>query len=158
MQAWLAHLGAPLYGSTSVQADEVPGPERVLAEALPLARQDATVARALPVALHRTRVRLDFPLLRRLAKERGQGRALGFFLELTSELSGDKDFAREARPLAAGLRRRKRSSQFFPVRSPSERRLAELKTPPAARRWGFRMNMSADSFASMFRKSAAVRP
>jgi hypothetical protein len=47
-----AHLGAPLYGSTSVKAEDVPGPERVLAEALPLARQNA--------------------------KERGQGRALGF--------------------------------------------------------------------------------
>jgi hypothetical protein len=158
VQAWLAHLGAPLYGSTSVKAEDVPGPERVLAEALPLARQDATVARALPLALHRTRARLDFPLLRRLAQERGQGRALGFFLELTSELSGDKDLARQARPLAAEVRRRKRASQFFPVRSPTERRLGELKTPPVARRWGFRMNMSADSFSSMFRKSTALKP
>jgi transcriptional regulator with XRE-family HTH domain len=155
VQAWLAHLGAPLYGSASVPANEVPRPERVLAEALPLARQDATIARALPVALHRTRASLDFPLLRRLAKERGQERALGFFLELTSELSGDKDLAGQARPLA-GLRRRKRASQFFPVRSAAERRLGELKTPPTALRWGFRMNMSVDSFASMFRKSTAV--
>jgi RHS repeat-associated protein len=62
---------------------DVPRPERVLAEALPLARREAAVARALPVALYRTRKRLDFDLLRRMARERGQGRTLGFFLDLS---------------------------------------------------------------------------
>ena len=156
VQAWLAHLGAPLYGSTAVKASEVPPPERVLAEALPLARREAALARALPLALYRTRKRLDFSLLRRLARDRGQGRALGFFLDLTAELSGDRSLAREARPLAREVRRRERASQFFRLRSATERRLAELKTPAVARRWGFRMNMSADSFASMFRKAARV--
>jgi len=156
VQAWLAHLGAPLYGSTTVDLADVPRPERVLAEALPLARREAAVARALPVALYRTRKRLDFDLLRRMARERGQGRTLGFFLDLSAELSGDRALALAARPLAAEAHRRKRASQFFKLRSATERRLAELKTPPAARRWGFRMNMSADSFASMFRKAARV--
>jgi len=156
VQAWLAHLGAPLYGSTAVDRGDVPRPERVLAEALPLARREAAVARALPVAIYRTRKRLDFDSLRRMARERGHGRTLGFFLDLTAELSGDRALAREARPLAAGARRRKRATQFFRLRSATERRLAELKTPPAARRWGFRMNMSADSFASMFRKAPRV--
>jgi transcriptional regulator with XRE-family HTH domain len=156
VQAWLAHLGAPLYGSTAVDASEVPRPERVLAEALPLARKESNVARALPIAFHRVRDHLDFRLLRRLAAERGQARTLGFFLELTSELSGDVALARAARPLAAHARRRKRATQFFKVRSPAERRLAELKTPPSARRWGFRMNMSQDSFASMFHKAASA--
>jgi hypothetical protein len=156
VQAWLAHVGAPLYGSTAVNASDVPPPEWVLAEGLALARDDATLARALPVALYRTRKRLDFSLLRRLARERGQGRTLGFFLDLTAELSGDRSLAREARPLLREARRRVRASQFFKPRSATERRLAELKTPPVARRWGFRMNMSADSFASMFRKAARV--
>jgi hypothetical protein len=158
VQAWLAHLGAPLYGSTAVEVSDVPPPERVFAEALPLARREAALARALPLALYRTRKRLDFGLLRRLARERGQGRTLGFFLDLTAELSGDRSLAREARPLARKERRRKRASQFFKLRSATERRLAELKTPAVARRWGFRMNMSADSFASMFRKAARVSP
>jgi hypothetical protein len=156
VKAWLAHIGAPLYGSTAVMAADVPRPERVLAEALPLARREAAVARALPVALYRTRKRLDFDLLRRMARERGQGRTLGFFLDLSAELSGDWALAREARPLAAEARFRKRASQFFKVLSATERRLAELKTPPTARRWGFRMNMSADSFASMFSKAVRV--
>jgi hypothetical protein len=156
VQAWLAHLGAPLYGSTAVKPSDVPPPERVFAEALPLARREASVARAMPLALYRSRRHLDFSLLRRLARERGQGRTLGFFLELTGELSGDRSLAREARPLAREARRRSRAVQFFKLRSPTERRLAELKTPTVARRWGFRMNMSADSFASMFRKAMRV--
>jgi len=156
VQAWLAHLGAPLYGSTAAKASDVPPPERVLAEALPLARRDAGLARALPLAVYRSRKRLDFSLLRRLARERGQGRTLGFFLDLTAELSGDRSLAREAQPLLREAQRRERASQFFKLRSATERRLAELKTPVVARRWGFRMNMSADSFASMFRKAARV--
>jgi hypothetical protein len=156
VRAWLAHLGAPLYGSTAVKASDVPLPERVLAEALPLSHREASLARALPVALYRSRKRLDFSLLRRLAGERGEGRALGFFLELTGDLSGDRSFTREARPLAREARRRERASQFFKLRSATERRLAELKTPAVARRWGFRMNMSTDSFASMFRKAVRV--
>jgi len=136
VQAWLAHLGAPLYGSTAVEPADVPRPERVLAEALPLARREAAVARALPVALYRTRKRLDFDLLRRMARERGQGRALGFFLDLSAELSGDRALAREARPLAAEARRRKRASQFFKLRSATERRLAELNPRPGAPRPG----------------------
>jgi hypothetical protein len=71
------------------------------------------------------RERLDFRLLRRLAAERGQERALGFFLDLTSELSGDEALAREARSLAAHVRRHKRASQFFKVHSATERRLAK---------------------------------
>jgi hypothetical protein len=156
VQAWLAHLGAPLYGSTAVKASEVPPPERVFAEALPLARREAALARALPSALYRARNQLDFSLLRRLAKERGQARTLGFFLDLTAELSGDRSLAREARSLVREARRRERATQFFKLRSATERRLAELKTPAVARRWGFRMNLSADSFASMFRKAAPV--
>ena len=35
-----------------------------------------------------------------------------------------------------------------------ERKLAELRTPEVARKWGFRMNMGMDSFESMFAKGA----
>jgi len=75
---------------------------------------------------------------------------------VTHSWVGERSLAREARPLVREAPRRERASQFFKLRSATERRLAELKTPPAARRWGFRMNMSADSFASMFRKAARV--
>jgi transcriptional regulator with XRE-family HTH domain len=152
VRVWLAHYGAPLYGATAAKAEEEPRAEYVLAEALKLARQDATVARVLPVALYRSRDRLDLAELRRLAGERGEGRALGFFLVLTAELAGDPSLARAARPLRP-RRPRQRATQFFPVRSRLERRLAEEKTPPVARRWDFRMNMGLDTFEGMFRKA-----
>jgi len=155
VRVWLAHYGGSLYGTTAVKADEVPRPEYVLAEAVKLARQDAAVARALPVALYRTRAHLDMAELRRLATERGEGRALGFFLELTAELAGDQALARAARPLRP-RRPRQRATQFFPVRSRLERRLAEAKTPPVARRWDFRMNMGLDTFEGMFRKATGT--
>jgi DNA-binding phage protein len=151
VRVWLAQLGAPLYGATAA-AGPAPRPEYVLAEALQLSRVDAAVARALPVALWRAREALDMSDLRRLATERGQGRALGFFLDLTAELSGDRSLARAARPLRPH-RQSDRAAQFFKVRSRLERRLAEEKTPPVARRWNFRMNMSFDTFATMFHKA-----
>lgn len=152
VRVWLAHMGAPLHGSSAPREVAPPRPEYVLAEALSLARQDASVARALPPAIARIRPRLDLSELRRLAVDRGQGRTLGFFLDLTAELSGDAGLARAARGLRAH-RPPKRASQFFKVRSRLERKLAEAKTPDVARRWNFRMNMSLDSFASMFRKA-----
>jgi len=56
-------ISTPLYGSTAIKESDVPPPERVVAEALPLARREPSVARALPVALYRSRKRLDFSLL-----------------------------------------------------------------------------------------------
>jgi len=153
VRVWLARLGAPLYGALAAPDGPMPRPEYVLAEALELSREDATVARVLPLALWRTRPGLDMAELRRLATERGHGRTLGFFLELTAELSGDRSLARAARPLRP-RRQPRRAAQFFPVRSRLERRLAEKKTPEVARRWNFRMNMSLESFATIFRKAA----
>jgi transcriptional regulator with XRE-family HTH domain len=155
VRVWLARYGAPLHGARQTEGGEpLPRPEYVLAEALKLSREDAAVARTLPVALWRARGRLNFPDLRRLAVERHQARTLGFFLELTAELANEPTLARAARPLRRTPQSR-RASQFFRVRSRLERQLAELKTPALARRWGFRMNMGQDSFESMFRKETA---
>jgi len=150
LRTWLAHYGAPLYGASV--ANHVPEPEVVLAMALSLARQDPSVARALPVVFHVNRNLLNFVRLRALANERGQGRVLGFFLELTSRLSGEPSLARAARPLRPA-KPRHNAIQFFAVRSKLERRIAEMRTPEVARRWDFRMNMDQDSFASMFQKA-----
>jgi DNA-binding phage protein len=152
VRMWLAQMGAPLHGASAPREAAPPRPEYVLAEALSLARQDAAVARALPPAIARCRPHMDLVELRRLAVERRQERTLGFFLDLTAELSGDHGLARAARRLRPRSAL-KRASQFFPVRSRLERKLAEAKTPDVARRWNFRMNMSLDSFASMFRKA-----
>jgi hypothetical protein len=150
LRTWLAYYGAPLYGASV--AKEVPPAEMVLTFALPLARQDPSVARALPVVFYMNRKTLNFARLRDLANERGQGRVLGFFLELTSRLSGDPSLARAARPLRP-VEPRHNAIQFFAVRSKLERRIAEMRTPEVAKRWDFRMNMDLDTFASLFEKS-----
>lgn len=152
VRVWLARYGAPLYGSSAGNDETMPRPAYVLAEALKLSHSDASVARTLPLALWKTRAHLDLSELTRLAVERGQGDTLGFFLDLTSELSGDRALKRASNALR--VRPRVRARQFFKVNSRHERRLADLKTPDVARRWNFRMNMSLDSFRSMFAKAA----
>jgi hypothetical protein len=103
VRVWLAHYGAPLYGATAAKAEEVPRAEYVLAEALKLARQDATVARALSVALYRNRERLDLaepatpPSLARRARSAHAGRG-----------RGRRSSSRYARALSAAWPRRRR--------------------------------------------------
>jgi transcriptional regulator with XRE-family HTH domain len=155
LYARLASLGAPLYGATTVDTRDGARPEVILTEGLVLSRRDATLARALPVALWKSRKRINHDFLRKEARRWSQARALGFFLDLTAVLSGDPTLAREAAKLRGHAPLRTR--QFFEPTTPRERQLAELKTPDVARRWGFRMNMDLDSFASTFRKVGRKR-
>jgi transcriptional regulator with XRE-family HTH domain len=149
VQGWLAHYGAALYGAKVAPAD-VPPPETALAEAMSLARQSATIARALPSAFWKARRLLDFHRLLEEARRRGRARELGFFLDLTAKLSGDPAFEAAAGKLR--VRPLHRPVQFFRPTTARERQLAELRTPEVARKWGFRMNMDMDSFVSMFAK------
>jgi transcriptional regulator with XRE-family HTH domain len=150
VHAWLSFYGAPLYGATGVDPKSVPSLESALAEALKLSREDATLARAIPVALQKNRGRLALELLRDEAGRWNERRTLGFFLDLTAELGHDEAFKEEAARLRAEVPLR--TTQFFRPTTKRERDLSELKTPEVARRWGFRMNMGMDSFASMFEK------
>lgn len=84
------------------------------------------------------------------AECRGQTRVLGFFLDLTAKLSGETTFESEATKLH--VRVPTKPTQFFQPTTWRERKLAEMRTPEVARKWGFRMNMDMDSFESMFRK------
>jgi len=153
LMGWLAHYGAPLYGPQN--PGNPPPPEVVLADALVLARGSGSVARALPMAFLGARKKLDFDRLAKEAESRGQVRTLGFFLDLSAELSGHQTFATAASKLhvhpAATMTR---PIQFFKPTTALERKLAEGRTPKVARKWGFRMNMDMDSFTSMFRKVA----
>ena len=146
----LARFGAP------VAVDASPGValplEETLAAALNLARRDATVARSLPVLFAKNKDHLDLPRLEFLARKQGSLRVLGFFLDLTAALLGNRRLHREARRLRD--RRRKRAEDFFTERKPNEfeERLAERNTPKVARAWHFRLNMGMDSFESLFKK------
>jgi hypothetical protein len=154
-RAWLAHYGAPLFGKSLVADRVAPALERVVVDALALCRRDASLTRALPVLLWLRRADLDMTKLRRLAAARRRDRTLGFFLDLTARLSGD----RRLRNAAAVLRRaRPRALAKFFTRPESAlaRAVAEERTPPVARAWGYRMNMPMDSFETLFEKFRAM--
>ena len=151
LRASLHGLGAPLSGP---RADVLPQDrEATLVAGVKLARRDPVVARALPLCLWRQRETLDPDALALAARQQGEKHALGFFLELTSELSGDPRFARWAASLLD--RRVHTKSPFFHL--PATRASAELARRnefPIAHRWGFSMTTNLDSFRALFDKFA----
>ena len=154
VRGWLALAGAPLLVSQPV-SDRGPRLEKVLAKALTLSHDDATVARALPLVFWAQRDRLDYDRLVREATRMNERHTLGFFLELTGLLAGDGRFV----TLAGRLRDRRRSRvRLFFARPHGRLALAAArrKTPRLARRWGYLMNMGLDSFASAFAKHTQV--
>ena len=148
----LRALGAPLLDEPS--ATEGRDVEEILVRGAALAHRDPVVARTLPVCLFMTRDRLDPDRLRKLARRFGEGQAVGFFLDLTGELSRDERLSEWSKSLRD--HRFKAVRDFFWERSRSglQRRLAEERTPEVARRWGFRMNMDLESFRSLFERFA----
>jgi hypothetical protein len=155
VRAWLSHYGAPLVADVSDRASRTrPAVEESLVHGLRLSHSDASVARATPVLLWRNRDRLHVADLIHRARQAGQGRTLGFFADLTAEMTGDEQLSH----LASELRdRRVRRDTFFfkgAEDTLTGKELAELNTPAVARRWHYLMNMPMDSFETMFRKAA----
>lgn len=149
----LKTLGAPLNGRAMRRANV--DVEETLAAGVRLARRDATVARVIPLCIWHERSNVDWKRLLASVHGAEEKHALGFFLELTTELSGDERF----KSCAALLRdKRVRTVQdfFMGRKTASARELAEAKTPKVARGWGFRMNMEYDSFLSTFDKFAEL--
>lgn len=142
----LVGLGAPLRG---VVKAAVPVEERmsVLARGAVLARRDPVLARTLPLCFWRLRDTLDVRALAEAAPRAEDRHALGFFLELTGDLGGDRRLG----GLAEALRDRRMTSQrdFFLV---SPRRGGLVRDFPTAAKWGFRMNTDFEAFQTLFEK------
>lgn len=145
LRSELATLGAPLDEKPAVLNRPA---EEILLDGCRMARQDASVARALPVALARRQYDLD--RLIGHARTTSEKHTLGFFLELTGRLADDHKLAQAAESLRD--RRRTRPQHFFPLKSEFDRKLAEQRTPDIARRWGWLMNMRLDSFESLYHR------
>jgi hypothetical protein len=108
--------------------------------------------------LWKNRDRLRLAELVRRARRIGEGVALGFFLDLTSELAGIHPFGAATVDLRGD---RPRSDAFFfegAENSLVGKELAALNTPHVARRWRFLMNMPLDSFETLFRKTFGASP
>jgi hypothetical protein len=142
----LRALGAPLRGVSPLAVDPSEVPE-VLLGGVRLARRDPVVARTLPLCFWSVRNDLDPKQLSALAMGADDKHALGFFLELTSQLGGD----RRLLGMAEWLRDRRMTStrSFFQTdaaaRGPS-------RSFPLAEKWGFSMNADLDTFRSLFDK------
>jgi hypothetical protein len=145
-----AALGAPvMVRHTPKPAADV---EKSLVEAAALAHKDPGLARALPVAFYQQREQLDPKLLLLAARERSEKGAVGLFLDLTSELSGDRRFSDWARALRD--RRVHCLRPFFHTRSAAiQANTQPDRSPRLAHRWGFRLDMDLDDFRSLFEKS-----
>lgn len=144
------------YGAHLLQSEQPlrkpPPLEEVLAAGLSCAHSDASLAGHLPIVLHKNS-KVDLDELCRLARLGGESQTLGFFLDLTDELTGQQRLSAKAETLRDGRVRRMRN--FFSPDGrfrPFEQELAEINSPEVARRWHFLMNMSLESFRSYFRK------
>lgn len=154
VRANLAKFGAPLFGPTQSKIDL--SLEETLVYGLRLARNDSTVARALPVVIAKNKKKYDLARLEYLARKNKMLPVLGFYLELTALLSKDKMLKIFARQLMD--HRRRKTELFFSSHKMNkfEQSLTEKNTPAVARRWHFAMNIGMDSFESLFQKSCSV--
>ncbi len=143
----LAAYGAPLLG-------EEPKPSFSLAETLlrglKAARDDATVLRVLPVVVAKHARDLDWTDLTERARRMNLRAELGMLLDLTAKVADLPNLRAHAEELSDARRKRPR---YFPlVEGAFERQLAARRSPEAATRWHFLMNMTEDSFREMVRK------
>jgi hypothetical protein len=145
----VAALGAPVLVRRRKATRDVEG---VLVEGVALAHKDPGLARSLPVAFYRQREHLDPKRLVSRAREHSEKAAVGLFLDLTAELSGDHRFADWAR--AFRDRRRHAKRPFFHTRAAALQASTQPdRSPGVARRWGYRLDLPLEDFRSLFEKA-----
>jgi hypothetical protein len=143
----LAAYGAPLLGEEPRPAFSL---SETLLRGLRAARSDATVLRVLPVVLAKHAKNLDWADLMERARRMNLRAELGMLLDLTAKVASLPDLRAHAAELSDARRKRPR---YFPhVEGAFEKQLAARRTPEAATRWHFVMNMTEDSFREMVRK------
>ncbi len=152
VRASLSAFGAPLADAPATVPLSLT--ETVL-RGLALARDDATVFRALPAVVATNARFFDWAALKDRARHMRLKAELGMLLDLTADVTGDQTLHDQAKGLWDG--RRKRLEYFPSVGNTFEERLADRRTPAAAARWGFRMNMPEEVFRSVLTKHAQVR-
>jgi hypothetical protein len=149
----LAHASAPLWECAPRTWMPL---EQALAASLVLAHRDPTLVRVLPLVLVRHWERLSWQELRDRAEALEEGAALGLLVELGGRLARCGPMLARAEELHNGMGAPAAGPRpFFPPRSRYEAELAEIRTPPVVRRWGYTMNMAEDAFASVLQKHDA---
>ncbi|SRR6266568_3656412 len=148
----LAAYGAPLAEEPRAALSL----SETLVRALKMARRDATVLRVLPVVLAKHANELDWTDLMERAHRTNVRNELGMLLDLTADVA----HLPHLRAHSAELRdaRRKRPRYFPLVEGSFEKQLAAKRTPEAASRWQFFMNMTEESFREMVSKHVPSAP
>lgn len=143
------------YGSRHAKVTAKCSLEAVVLKAAKAVRNDATLARMLPVFLWRLRDKLDWEALAKKVPA-SHAPTLGYFLQLAGRLGSYGGFG----PVIARLRphvppkpeyffARQRTNVFSAM-------LADERTPTDAREWGLLTGTPTDSFESYFRKVAVL--
>ncbi len=149
----LSDLGAPLVLSSETAATHFTlSKEETIAAALSLSHRNPTLARVLPLVFFKHKEELNFWRLRRLSENFHEEITLGFFLDLTAELSGNRRLSHLSKPLKK--MRPQKMIPFFINENQGKYAtlLATSKTPLVAKNWGFQMNMDLSTFQSHFDK------
>jgi hypothetical protein len=138
------------YGNGSARAERC-DPAAALLDALTACRHDAGLARMIPVFVHRARAEVFANPKRLLAVSAEDACALGYFLELTAQLSKRKGPPGLLRALRQKSRSLKRPVALF------TRALAAKQTSPLATSWKLETGEPDESFESYFTKVQDVR-
>ena len=145
----LAYLGMPVNARKSPPKKGT-RVESLLVDAANLAKDDASVARALPVLFHKLKNVVDYDVLKFESRKKDNKHRVGFFLDLEGVLSKDRDMSEVAQEFFD--KRYKSDKLFFSKQSKYAKELALARTPELAKKWGWLMNMSMDTFESHYRK------
>ena len=146
----LAAWGAPLATARSLRHYSL---NESLLRGLTQARTDGTVLRVLPSVFARHLTLMDWPSLREDARRKKLKAELGLMVELTAQLLERPDLTKQV--VALRDKRRRTMSFFSAAKSGYEEELAKQRSPAVAKRWGFWMNMSEESFRSTLEKHRA---
>jgi hypothetical protein len=150
----LLELGLPYVGNADELGQEpVADLEELVVRAVKKTKRSSALARALPVLLAKLLSSQDKHRLLYWAKKYGVKKELGFFVELTSCLSKDKQFKK----LAHYFYDNRWAKDEFLFESEKNQKgfqaqLVTENTPELAKRWHLKMNMGLDSFESLFVK------
>jgi hypothetical protein len=143
----LVAFGAPLLAYKGSEHFTL---EETLLRGLRAAKEDPSLLRVLPLVLLKNASAVKWVVLKESARRAKLKAELGMLVELTADAAGQPDLKKNVKELAD--RRRKGSRFFNEPRSRYERQLTESVTPRAARKWGFRLNLTEDSLRSVLQK------
>jgi len=143
----LTYYGAPLSGRTPQKHFSL---EETLVRGLRAAKRNATLLKVLPVVLAKNADTVVWSDLKERARREHLKGELGMLVELTADVA-KKPWLKE-RVAALQDHRRKVTTLFSENRSKHERKLAEMATPTAVRRWHFLMNLSEETFRATVQK------